>query len=376
MYATFLMLAKELRVMTRDRRLMVGVVLSSLVVLPALMGFLTNIDRLLGSDEQPVHVLLAAPLPELEALLAAEPGWVLHRGWTRGETAEGAESELTLERQGDAVRILVDGSRRRLARAARELRDLLEAERQRLFAAALGEHGLTQDELQPFSVELVDTAPDSRSRLITSTLVPYLVVILLVANANRALYVAVGEKERKTLSSLLVSTAPRGAIVVGKSLAIVVFALFSSALLILGLVLFSRFGLALGPAMDGAGFRLSPGQVVEVVPNVMALALFIASVVMLLGTLARSQREAGIYTAPLTFIAIFLAVFSMSSSEFSLGTYAVPILGNSLAMRETLLDSLSPLKLLLAVACNLLLFAALVWVSVRLYHREEVLFRP
>ncbi|HEX9731978.1 MAG TPA: ABC transporter permease [Thermoanaerobaculia bacterium] len=376
MYATFLMLAKELRVMTRDRRLMVGVVLSSLVVLPALMGFLTNIDRLLGSDEQPVHVLLAAPLPELEALLAAEPGWVLHRGWTRGETAEGAESELTLERQGDAVRILVDGSRRRLARAARELRDLLEAERQRLFAAALGEHGLTPEELQPFSVELVDTAPDSRSRLITSTLVPYLVVILLVANANRALYVAVGEKERKTLSSLLVSTAPRGAIVVGKSLAIVVFALFSSALLILGLVLFSRFGLALGPAMDGAGFRLSPGQVVEVVPNVMALALFIASVVMLLGTLARSQREAGIYTAPLTFIAIFLAVFSMSSSEFSLGTYAVPILGNSLAMRETLLDSLSPLKLLLAVACNLLLFAALVWVSVRLYHREEVLFRP
>jgi len=147
-------------------------------------------------------------------------------------------------------------------------------------------------------------------------------------------------------------------------------------MLILGLVLFSRFGLALGPAMDGAGFRLSPGQVVELVPNVMALALFIASVIMLLGTLARTQREAGIYTAPLTFVAIFLAVFSMSSSEFSLGTYAVPILGNSLAMRETLLDSLSPVTLLLAVACNLALFAALVWVSVRLYHREEVLFRP
>jgi ABC-type Na+ efflux pump permease subunit len=134
-------------------------------------------------------------------------------------------------------------------------------------------------------------------------------------------------------------------------------------MLILGLVLFSRFGLALGPAMDGAGFRLSPGQVVELVPNVMALALFIASVIMLLGTLARTQREAGIYTAPLTFIAIFLAVFSM-------------ILGNSLAMRETLLDSLSPVTLLLAVACNLALFAALVWLSVRLYHREEVLFRP
>ena len=34
MYTTLLMLSKELRVMMRDRRLMSGVVLSSLVVLP------------------------------------------------------------------------------------------------------------------------------------------------------------------------------------------------------------------------------------------------------------------------------------------------------------------------------------------------------
>jgi len=373
MYATVLMFTKELRVMTRDRRLMVGVVLSSLVVLPALMGFLTNIDRLLGSEKQAVHVLVAPPLPELEALVAADPGWVIDHDRA---AAEAAKSYLALERQGDAVRILVDGSRRLLARAARELREVLEGERRRQFTAALAARGLTREELEPFSVELVDTGSDSLSRLMTSTLVPYLVVLLLVTNANRALYVAVGEKERKTLSSLLVSTAPRGAIVVGKSLAIVVFALFSSALLILGLVLFSRFGLALGPAANGGGIRLSAGQIAEIVPNVMALSLFIAAVIMLLGTLARTQREAGIYTAPLIFVAIFLAVFSMSASEFSLGTYAVPILGNSLAMRETLLDSLAPVNLLLPIATNLLLFAALVWASVRLYHREEVLFRP
>ena len=373
MYTTFLMFTKELRVMARDRRLMTGVVVSSLLVLPGLMGFLTNIDRLLGSDEQKVHLVLATPVPEVEAALAGEPGWVLHHGLRDGGDVP---RHLTLEREGTALRILVDGSRRRLTRAASRLRDVLEAERQRVFTAALGQHGLSRQELEPFSVELVDTASDSRTRQVISTLVPYLVVLLLVTNANRAMYVAVGEKERKTLSSLLVSTAPRGAIVVGKSLAIVAFTLFSSALLILGLVLFSRFGLSLDPALAGAGFVLSPGQIGEIAPNVMALALFVASVIMLLGTVARTQREAGIYTAPMIFLAIFLAVFSMSSSEFSLGTYAVPILGNSLAMRETLLDSLSPVNLILPISGNLLLFGALVWVSVRLYHREEVLFRP
>lgn len=374
MYESFLMFDKELRVMRRDRRLMVGVVLSSLVVLPALMGFLTNIDEFLGSEEQDVHLLMAVPAPEIEALVQAEPGWVIHHD--AAAAGEAAKAYLTLERRDDVLRVLVDGSRRRLARAARRLSTLLEAERQRRFTAALAERGLDRAELEPFAVELVDTASDSRSLLVASTLVPYLVVILLVTNANRAMYVAVGEKEKNTLASLLVSTAPRGAIVVGKSLAIVVFAVFSSALLVVGLVLFSRFGLALDPDLAGAGFALSAGQILQLAPNVMSLALFIASVIMLLGTIARSQREAGIYSAPLIFISIFLAVFSMSSSEFSLGTYSVPILGNALAMRETLLSSLEPANLTLAISGNLLLFAALVFVSVRLYHREEVLFRP
>jgi len=372
MYATFLMFQKELRVMSRDRRLMVAVVLSSLVVMPALMGFVTNIDRILGSDEQAVHVLVEQPMPEVEALLGSEPVWVVDRDRA---AAEAAKSYLTLERAGKTVRILVDASRRHLAEAAQNLRDLLDGARQREFEAALAGRGLSREELEPYAVELVDTATDSRSLRITSTLVPYLVVILLVANANRAVYVAVGEKEHKTLSSLLVTTAPRGAIVLGKSLAIVVLTLFSSGLLILGLLLFSRFGLAPGAAA-GAGLHLTSAQILGILPNVMALALFIAAVIMLLGTIARSQREAGIYTAPVVFIAIFLAIFSMSSSEFSLATYAVPILGNALAMRETLLGSASMANLLLAIAGDLVLFAALLWASVRLYHREEVLFRP
>lgn len=373
MYTTFLMFRKELRVMARDRRLMVAVVLSSLVVMPALMGFVTNIDRLLGTDEQAVHVLVEQPMPEVEALLGTGSVWVVDRDRA---AAEAAKSYLTLERDGKTVRILVDGSRRHLAEAARNLRDLLDGARQTEFEAALARRGLSRGELEPYSVELVDTATDSRSRIMTSTLVPYLVVILLVGNANRALYVAVGEKERKTLSSLLVTTASRGSIVLGKSLAIVVLTLASSGLLILGLLLFSRVGLALGPVASGAGLHLTSGQILGLLPNVMALALFVAAVIMLLGTIARTQREAGIYTAPLIFVAIFLAIFSMSSSEFSLATYAVPILGNSLAMRETLLDSASLGSSLLAIAGDLVLFAALLWASVRLYHREEVLFRP
>ncbi len=56
--------------------------------------------------------------------------------------------------------------------------------------------------------------------------------------------------------------------------------------------------------------------------------------------------------------------------------YAVPILGNSLAMKDTLLGVLSPINLAVTVATNVVLSAALVEGSVALYERESVLFRP
>jgi ABC-type Na+ efflux pump permease subunit len=124
------------------------------------------------------------------------------------------------------------------------------------------------------------------------------------------------------------------------------------------------------------GFRLTVGQVAQLAVNILSLALFIASLVMVLGTFARSQREAGVYTAPLVFITIFLAIFSFSSSDFGLGLYAVPILGNALAMRETFLQSLGADQILLAIAGNVVLFLVMVQISAWMYRREDVMFRP
>jgi hypothetical protein len=56
--------------------------------------------------------------------------------------------------------------------------------------------------------------------------------------------------------------------------------------------------------------------------------------------------------------------------------YAVPILGNSLAMKDSLLGVLSPLNLAVTIATNVLLFAVFLEGSVALYKRESVLFRP
>lgn len=375
MQKTAILLGKELRVMFRDRRLILGVAVVSLVIFPLLIGFVGNADRLLASDD-PVHVLVEENDQVLGTVLAALPGFQVHRERVAAEAA--AKRHLTIVRREKTYRILGDLTRERLRDAARDVRLALDSVRQAGFDAALAQRGLSAEALEPFTVELVDTAdPEVRSARVVSILLPYLVVILLVTNAIRAIYVAVGEKEKNTLASLLVSNVPRNAIVIGKTFAIVTFAAFASALLLVGFVGAAKLGFLFNDGeVTTVGFRLTVGQVAQLAVNILSLALFIASLVMVLGTFARSQREAGVYTAPLVFITIFLAIFSFSSSDFGLGLYAVPILGNALAMRETFLQSLGADQILLAIAGNVVLFLVMVQISAWMYRREDVMFRP
>lgn len=360
--------------MVRDRRLFLGVTIVSLVALPALMGLLGNIDALVGAEEQPVPVLATEPDSILLAVIGGQPELHLFRRRAAADSA--ADRYIEVHRGGDEYVISVDAARGRLLRGARTLRDGLEAERDRRFEAALAERGLSVEALSPFAVELVDTSEGSgRSTRILAALVPYMVIILLVTNAIRAVYVAVGEKEKNTLASLLVSTAPRHSIVLGKSLAIMVFALYASILLIVGLLGFAHLGFSLDDNMADVSFSLSAGASLALTAVVACLALLIAALVMLLGTFARSQREAGVYTAPLVFVAIAMAIFALSSGEFGFEVYAVPILGNALAMKDVFLGSLNAASMAAVVVGNLVPFVLLLGASVWMYHREEVLFR-
>ncbi|WP_456428516.1 ABC transporter permease [Rhodocaloribacter sp.] len=370
----WLVFRKEILTMVRDRRLTISVVVISLLVMPLLMGFIGNIDRLTGAPDRPVTVIVQTDDEVILAALADMPLVRIHRPGTRFEMVDGPS--LRVVKEGALYRVYGDGTNGPVWRTVTELKERIEAERDRRVAQALAARGITRADLRPFEVQVVDTAgPDRRAGILLSVLIPYLAIILLVSNANRAMYVAVGEKEKNTLATLLVSNAPRRDIVIGKILAIMVFSVVSSLLLVVGMILFANFGFSLEGLPNGVNYSLTFTQVAQLIVNLSALAFLIAAIIMLLGTYARSAREAGIYTTPLLFIAIFLAVFSFSSTDFGPTAYAAPILGNALAMRDTFLGNLVPERLLLAVGGNLLVFLVLVVATVRMYHRERILFR-
>ena len=361
---------KEMRVLRRDARLIGGMVASALVFFPLLMGLASNLDRIAGDDAGPVPVVAPGDDEVLRRVLDANP---LVRVATLEEVSGGDGAYVSVLREGAAYRIRAASAENAVWAAAMAVRRDLEAVRQRVIEERMAERGLRMRDLRPFEVVLIDTTTGFAGAL--SLLVPYMAVILLVTNAARALYIAVGEKEKNTLAALLVSTVPRPAIVIGKSLAIMTFAVVASLLLIVGMMLAARLGLAPEDFAGTDGLALTLPQVAALTVNLAALALLVSALVMVIGTWARSQREAGMYTAPLVFLSVFLAIFALSPASFGDSVYAVPILGNALAMREAMQGQIDWVSLTLLAGGNVVGFVLLTWCSIRLYGRESVLFR-
>ena len=370
MRKALLVYGKEMRVLRRDVRLIGGMVASALVFFPLLMGLASNLDRIAGDDAGPVPVVAPGDDDVLRRVLDANP---LVRVATLEEVSGGDDAYVSVLREGAAYRIRAASTENAVWAGAMAVRRDLAAVRQRVIEERMAERGLRMRDLRPFEVVLIDTTTGVAGAL--SLLVPYMAVILLVTNAARALYIAVGEKEKNTLAALLVSTVPRPAIVVGKSLAIMTFAVVASLLLIAGMLLAARLGLAPEDFAGTGGLALALPQVAALTVNLAALALLVSALVMVIGTWARSQREAGMYTAPLVFLSVFLAIFALSPASFGNSVYAVPILGNALAMREAMQGQIDWIALTLLAGGNVVGFVLLTWCSIRLYGRESVLFR-
>ena len=372
---TALIFGKEARVLLRDRRLVFGVVLGSLVVFPVLMGLLGRIARP-GDDGSPVRVVLYNADDLLKDVASQLEGVEV---WDRGplpEEARGGE-RVSAGRGAGRYWIRADAGEGAAAGVADALERRLLRHRENVVRTSLEARGVDPGVLGPFRVERLDASdPGHGSTGALAILIPYLAIILLVSNAVRATYIAVGEKEHNTLASLLVTSVPRRSIVLGKSLAVMALSVTASVLLVLGMVIITKLGFApVGLESDGT-FSLGWVQSWQILVNLVTLALLISGLIMVIGTYARTQREAGFFTAPLLFVSIFLAIFSFSPGDFPLGAYAVPILGNALSMRAAILGDGRWMEVGLAGGVNLACFFLTLRIAAAMYERETVLFRP
>ncbi|MFH0882073.1 MAG: ABC transporter permease subunit [bacterium] len=384
---------KELLDIVRDRRTLMSMIVVPLLLMPVMM---LGIGALMASSMQDLEsrtysVGLVNPriAPEVaDALRDVEKIQVVpvdSEDELRGLITDGVLSAGVAVREDQASNIptVVVYSRKskEASRIAGErLRSRMDDLRNELSSRWLERIGAPLTVLDPIEITSENLA--SSSEMAKSSLASFLPYMLILMAITGAIYPAIdmtaGEKERSTLETILASPAARSEIVLGKFLAVMTTSIIST------LISLTSFFVVLGGGLKYFGaqfgetltFSISAGTVLQAVALMLPLAALFSSVLIAIAINARSSREAQSYLTPLMFLVIVPAMTSMlPGSEGSAGKAWIPVVNVSLALRDALNGETDPQFFLLAVFSTLIYAALGIALTIRMFQRENVLFK-
>jgi sodium transport system permease protein len=214
-------------------------------------------------------------------------------------------------------------------------------------------------------------------------IVPYFVILLCLTGAiYPAIDLTAGEKERGTMETILSSPVSRTDLVFGKFLTVLTASLATALLAVLSMAVSFGIGKTLLMSLTGAGqasdFTLSinPGSVAAVFAMVLPLAVLFSAALLAIALCAKSYKEAQSYLQPLTIIVVVPGIVSLLPGvDLNARLALIPILNTSLVSKEILMGTYHWHYIALIFISSCVYAAAALTVAVRLFEREDVLFR-
>lgn len=398
LWATGRILAKELREARRDRNLLLNVVLIPLFLYPLLgFGVLQVLQVVRGIGERSGTVVaLAGDVPRaVRDSLARTDGVVLvdvpaatapadaaaFRADRLARDAAGLPvPHALLEWRGpEGVRLFHDGARDR-SRAAKEATEhAIDAFRRDLAESALAAVGLPAAELDRFTVASENTASAvQRGRQILASGLPLVLLLMLAAGtATAALDTVVGERERGTLETILVSPLSRADVFVGKYLFVVIAAVTAFTLNLASMSVFLGFVLELLDVGEDIRVSIDPLTFVLVFGAAVLTAAFLAAVFMIIAVPSRTYREGQAALSPAYLLAMVPGLVVGASREpFGLSQAFIPVLNASALFEAALLGPVDPAPVTVTFAVLALVTLAALAVAGRIVSREDALLEP
>ncbi len=252
----------------------------------------------------------------------------------------------------------------------------------------LAEHGLPATLVQPFETKRENVAPPEKVGGNTlGGILPYMIIILCFMGAvYPALDMTAGEKERGTMETLLCSPVNRVDIVLGKFLMVLTGSLSAMALSLLSMsvsffLLGSMFG-GRAAAVAGAAATSAPLPMIDplgifgVLAMVLPVAVLFSAVIFTVALFAKSFKEAQSYVQPMVFVIIMPAIIGMLPGiDLNARLALVPILNLSLVCKEMLSGVWHWNYIAIIFGSTCVYAGVALALAVRMFNREDVIFR-
>ncbi len=206
-------------------------------------------------------------------------------------------------------------------------------------------------------------------------LLPMLLTVFLFAGAMQVgMDIIAGEKERGTLSTMLLTPVKRRDIALGKMFSLSIISLASCLSSLAGVLL----SLPFSNSVFGGGFKLSDlaygvPEFLLLILQMVFLAISFVSIICLMSALARNIKEAGGYIAPTYMIIMVLSLSTMFAKPSGHWAYTIPMYGNILSIKGILTFEYTMTNGLLAVSSTLVFAIIMGLLMVRAFNSERMM---
>ena len=390
---------KELTDSLRDRRTVISMIAVPILLMPLLtigLGVLsaavmgramqeTPTVMVLGGEDSPRVLAALQALDEIRVVPAASDyAAQISDKRIRAAVEIPRDFDTAMERGEPAtVRIYMYAGELRSGFGVTRLQNFFRDFRERTVRDRLASRGLPQALVEPFRVEEQNVAPPEKvSGTVFGGLIPYFVIVLcLVGAMYPAMDLTAGEKERGTMETILCSPVSRVHLVLGKFLMVLTASLASALLAMISMGATFRAGLGLLENLGQFGgaalpLQFSFGAMAAVFLMVVPLAVLFSAALLAIALFAKSYKEAQSYLSPLTILVVLPAVISvLPGVELNAALSLVPVLNISLVSKEIVAGTYHWNYIVLIFTSSCAYAAAALSVAIRLFQREDVLFR-
>ena len=237
--------------------------------------------------------------------------------------------------------------------------------------------------LNAFDINTETICKEEKSNtMFARMLLPYMVVILLFSGVMSVGVDAIaGEKERGTLSSMLISPVKRSEIAIGKLISMAILSGISAIVTTVAMILaFSFMGNQMssmtGMAGGMQGLSISPVQGLELLGIMLALVLFYVGAIALVAVYSTNTKTASSVISPLYIVIILMGMATMfrTGSDTPTGLYAIPVYGNALAISDICSNELTAVNFLVSFCATLLFGAIMTMLVTRAFNNEKLMF--
>lgn len=217
----------------------------------------------------------------------------------------------------------------------------------------------------------VDISSDN-SMIYFNMLVPVLLVIYCwMGSSTVAAELTAGEKEKGTLEPLLSNGVERTSLIIGKIAATTAMGVISGMSSVLGLGVY----LLISSSFGKVGMNVL--DLLALLFVAILASVFFSSVNIMLGIYARSSKEAQAYFMPslLVYLIPTFFTYTLDINQINLPQLCIPVYNIICVIKEIMASSLNIVHLGVVTAWFAVYISLAYFVTIRLFKREDVIFR-